>query len=231
MLFKLQGFPNEKVNGSALHQIMKKPQTAMRKDRKEEPLYNLDIFLRYLQEKNPINTTLSEQEHLGCTVTSIMAFSTLRLIEIHRAKATKQEKGAWTIQTSKFKGIGYDVSLTFRPLSNKSVCPTTWISSWLARRSKENRNKCLWWLQSKGKEETYEEMSKAVHMVMKAVGINKKETVTSIRKASITKGIDQGATKQEIDRFSMHADGSGIVQGHYDMNLNDKIRERLSNFE
>jgi hypothetical protein len=33
-------------------------------------------------------------------------------------------------------------------------------------------------------------MSKAVHMVMKAVGINKKETVTSIRKASITKGID-----------------------------------------
>ncbi|KAA6388517.1 MAG: hypothetical protein EZS28_015955, partial [Streblomastix strix] len=231
MLFKLQGFPNEKVNGSALHQIMKKPQTAMRKDRKEEPLYNLDILLRYLQEKNQINTTLSEQEHLGCTVTSIMAFSTLRLIEIHRAKATKQEKGAWTIQTSKFKGIGYDVSLTFRPLSNKSVCPTTWITSWLARRSKENRKKCLWWLQSKGKEETYEEMSKAVHMVMNAVGINKKETVTSIRKASITKGIDQGATKQEIDRFSMHADGSGIVQGHYDMNLNDKIRERLSNFE
>ncbi|KAA6368918.1 MAG: hypothetical protein EZS28_035556 [Streblomastix strix] len=74
-------------------------------------------------------------------------------------------------------------------------------------------------------------MSKAVHMVMNAVGINKKETVTSIRKAFITKGIDQGATKQEIDRFSMHADGSGIVQGHYDMNLNDKIRERLSNFE
>ncbi|KAA6382799.1 MAG: hypothetical protein EZS28_021675 [Streblomastix strix] len=191
MLFKLQEFPKEKVNGSALHQILKKPQTAMRKNRKEEPLYNLDILLRYLQEKNPINTTLSEQEHLGCTVTSIMAFSTLRLIEIYRAKATKQEKGAWTIQTSKFKGIGYDVSLTFRPLSNKSVCPTTWITSWLARRNKENRKKCLWWLQSKGKEETYEQISKAVHMVMNAVGINKKETVTSIRKASITKGIDQ----------------------------------------
>ncbi|KAA6359407.1 MAG: hypothetical protein EZS28_045066, partial [Streblomastix strix] len=27
------------------------------------------------------------------------------------------------------------------------------------------------------------------------------------------------------------ADGSGIVQGHYDRNLNDRIRERLSNFE
>ncbi|KAA6363137.1 MAG: hypothetical protein EZS28_041337 [Streblomastix strix] len=132
-------------------------------------------------------------------------------MEIHRAKATKKEKGAWTIQTSKFKGIGYDVSLTFRPLSNKSVCPTTWISS------------C--------KEETYEWMSKAVHLIMNAVGINKKETVTSILKGFITKEIDQGATKLEIDRFSMHADDSGIVQRHYDMNLNDKIRERLSNFE
>ncbi|KAA6397469.1 MAG: hypothetical protein EZS28_007004, partial [Streblomastix strix] len=45
MLFKLQGFPNEKVNGSALHQIMKKPQIATRKNRKVEPQYNLDILL------------------------------------------------------------------------------------------------------------------------------------------------------------------------------------------
>ncbi|KAA6367831.1 MAG: hypothetical protein EZS28_036641 [Streblomastix strix] len=66
---------------------------------------------------------------------------------------------------------------------------------------------------------------------MNSVGIEKKETVTSIRKSAIKKGIDQGATRQEIDRFSMHADGSGIVQGHYDRNLNDRIRERLSNFE
>ncbi|KAA6393079.1 MAG: hypothetical protein EZS28_011397 [Streblomastix strix] len=162
---------------------MKKPQTLMRNDRKEELLYELDIRLRHLQEKNRINSSLSEQELLGCTVTSIMVFSTLRFKDIYRAIVIQQKKGAWTIQTSKFK------------------------------------------------EKAYEQMSKAVLMVMKAVYINKRETVTSIRKAAITKGIDQGATQQEIVRFSMHTDGSIIVQGHYDMNLNDKIRERLSNFE
>ncbi|KAA6373549.1 MAG: hypothetical protein EZS28_030924 [Streblomastix strix] len=167
---------------------MKKSQTTMRNDRKEEPLYELDILLRHLQEKNRINSSLSEQELLGCTITSIMVFSTLRFKDICRAIVIKQMKGAWTIQTSKFK-------------------------------------------ESKRKEEAYEQMSKAVLMVMKAVYINKRETVTSIWKAAITKGIDQGATQQEIVRFSMHTDGSTIVQGHYDTNLNDKIREGLSNFE
>ncbi|KAA6389940.1 MAG: hypothetical protein EZS28_014529 [Streblomastix strix] len=183
ILFKLQRFTNENINGSAFHQIMKKPQTAMRKDRKEEPLQELDILLRHLQEKNRINTSLSEQELLGCTVTSIMEFSTLRFKDIYRAIIIKQETGACTIQISKFK------------------------------------------------EEAYEQMSKSVLIVMNAVYRNKRETVTSIRKAAITKGIDQGATQQEIDRFSMHTDGSTIVQGHNDMNLNDKIRERLSNFQ
>ncbi|KAA6379583.1 MAG: hypothetical protein EZS28_024892 [Streblomastix strix] len=74
-------------------------------------------------------------------------------------------------------------------------------------------------------------MSKALHAVMNSVGIEKKKSVTSIRKSTITNGIDQGATRQEIDRFSMYADGSGIVQGHYDRNQNNRICERLSNFE
>ncbi|KAA6404083.1 MAG: hypothetical protein EZS28_000385 [Streblomastix strix] len=231
MLFKLQGIQCEKINGVALHQIMKKPQTAMRKERKEELVFKLDITLRYLQQQFELNQELDEQKHLGCTVASIMAFSTLRLAEIHRASLTKEQKGAWSLHTPKYKGIGVAVSLTFHPLLNKAVCPTTWVSPWLTRRNRQNEEQPLWWLPSKKKIESYEKMSKAVHMVMNSVGIEKKETMTSIRKSAITKGIDQGATKYEIDRFSMHADGSGIIQGHYDRNLNDRIRERLSNFE
>ncbi|KAA6367832.1 MAG: hypothetical protein EZS28_036642 [Streblomastix strix] len=49
MLFKLQGIQSEKINGVALHQVMKKPQTAMREERKDERIFKLDIILRYLQ--------------------------------------------------------------------------------------------------------------------------------------------------------------------------------------
>ncbi|KAA6361075.1 MAG: hypothetical protein EZS28_043398 [Streblomastix strix] len=203
MLFQIQGIQSEKIDEVALQQLMKKPQTTIRKERKEEPIFKLDIILRYLQQQFESNRELDEQEHLGCTVASIMAFSELRLAEIHRDSVTKEKKGAWSLHTPKYKGIRGAVSQTFRPLLNKAVCPTTWISPW----------------------------QKALHAGMNSVGIEKKETVTSFRKSAITKGIDQGATRQEIVRFSMYADGSGIVQGHYDRNLNDRIRERLSNFE
>ncbi|KAA6364454.1 MAG: hypothetical protein EZS28_040019 [Streblomastix strix] len=133
MLFKLQGIQNEKMIGVALHQIMKKPQTAMRKERKEELLFKQDIILKYLQQQFESNRELDEQELLGCTVASITALSTLLLAEIHRASVTKEKKGAWSLRTPKYRGIGDEVSLTFRPLLIKSVCSTAWISSWLTR--------------------------------------------------------------------------------------------------
>ncbi|KAA6374906.1 MAG: hypothetical protein EZS28_029565, partial [Streblomastix strix] len=68
-------------------------------------------------------------------------------------------------------------------------------------------------------------LSKAVHMVMKDAGVQAKNSVTSIRKSSITKSIDQGASQQEVDRASRHKEGAGTVAVHYDMNLNDKLRE------
>ncbi|KAA6386646.1 MAG: hypothetical protein EZS28_017830 [Streblomastix strix] len=66
---------------------------------------------------------------------------------------------------------------------------------------------------------------------MNAARISMKGTITSFRKAFITKGIDYWTTEQDIDRLPMHANGSGIVQGYYNRNINDKICERLSNFE
>ncbi|KAA6376943.1 MAG: hypothetical protein EZS28_027529, partial [Streblomastix strix] len=75
---------------------------------------------------------------------------------------------------------------------------------------------------------SYEETSKAVHIVMKACKIPTGYTVTSIRSSSMTKSIDQGATKTEIYRAIIHRKDSQAVVNHYEKNLNDKIRTRLA---
>ncbi|KAA6399789.1 MAG: hypothetical protein EZS28_004689 [Streblomastix strix] len=231
MLFRVQGFQEKEINGFALKQMMKKPQYATRKKRKEEPIYKLDILLRYIQGKFGFIEQLGEQEHMGCVISSIMAFATLRLTEIHRAKATRNEDGSWQLDTAVWKGDDYDLSVTFRPVSNKQICPTAWLASWFARRNTDDQTKPLWWRGSRKKIASYEYLSKAVHMIMKGAGVQAKNSVTSIRKSSITKSIDQGASQQEVDRASRHKEGAGTVAVHYDMNLNDKLRERLTNFE
>ncbi|KAA6354458.1 MAG: hypothetical protein EZS28_050015, partial [Streblomastix strix] len=92
---------------------------------KEEPIYKLGILLRYIQGKFGYIEQLGEQEHMSCVISSIMAFATLRLTEIHRAKATRNEDGSWQLDTAVWKGDDYDLSVTFRPVSNKQICPTT----------------------------------------------------------------------------------------------------------
>ncbi|KAA6381391.1 MAG: hypothetical protein EZS28_023081, partial [Streblomastix strix] len=231
MLFRIQCFQEDRINGFALKQIMKKPVAATRKKRREEPIYKLDILLKHIQERAEIKRKLSEQEHLGCTISSIMAFSTLHLAEIYRASVIQLEDNVWQLSASIWKGDNYDLSVTFRPLSNLKVCPTSWLSSWIALRNEEDRSKALWWRPKNKKVSSYEYLSKAVHIVMEASGVVKEYSVTSIRKSQITKSINQGATIQEINRASRHKDGPSTVAVHYDMNLNDTIRERLTNFE
>ncbi|KAA6361990.1 MAG: hypothetical protein EZS28_042483, partial [Streblomastix strix] len=149
----------------------------------------------------------------------------------HSAKATRNKDGSWQLDTAVWKGDDYDLSVTFRPVSNKQICPTTWLASWFARRSTDDQTKPLWWHGSRKKIASYEYLSKAAHMIMKGAGVQAKNSVTSIGKSSITKSIDQGASQQEVDRASRHKEGAGTVAVHYDMNLNDKPRERLTNFE
>ncbi|KAA6372972.1 MAG: hypothetical protein EZS28_031500 [Streblomastix strix] len=66
---------------------------------------------------------------------------------------------------------------------------------------------------------------------MQASGVKKGNSVTSIRKSSISKSIDQGATIKQINRASRHKDGPRTVADHYDMNLNDTVKETLVRFE
>ncbi|KAA6396848.1 MAG: hypothetical protein EZS28_007624 [Streblomastix strix] len=231
MLFKMQGFSEEKVNGQALKQIMKQPSSALRKEHKEEPIYKLVILLKHLQSKAQRLDQLREIQFMGCVISSIMAFATLRLAEVHRATANPLPDGAWQLHTTIRKTKVPKTTIAFRPLSNRDVCPTFWLSNWFKQRNKKQQNQPLLWLKGRKKEATYEQLSKAVHIIMQDAGIEKSNTVTSIKKSSITKGIDQGATQQQINRFSLHADGAVTVQFHYDMNLNNDIRERLAIFE
>ncbi|KAA6397239.1 MAG: hypothetical protein EZS28_007237 [Streblomastix strix] len=76
MLFRIQDFQEKEINGFVLKQMMKKPQYATRKKRKEEPMYKFDILLRYIQGKFGYVEQLSEQEHMGCVISSIMTFTT-----------------------------------------------------------------------------------------------------------------------------------------------------------
>ncbi|KAA6361838.1 MAG: hypothetical protein EZS28_042635, partial [Streblomastix strix] len=227
-LFQLQGFKKEKINGVALQQIMKKPQAGMRKPIKEEQIWNYDQLLKYIKSKSDQKVQLSEIEFLGIVIATIMGYSTLRLIEVHRAIVSKLPKGCWQVKTAMFKGHDTGVTVIFRPLDDLSICPTQWLSCWKNRRKKKDEKLPVWWLYSKNRVASYEETSKAVHIVMKACKIPAGYTVTSIRSSSMTKSIDQGATKTEINRATRHRKGSQAVANHYDKNLNDKIRTRLA---
>ncbi|KAA6358166.1 MAG: hypothetical protein EZS28_046308 [Streblomastix strix] len=96
------------------------------------------------------------------------------------------------------------------------------------RRKKKDEKLHIWCLYSKNKVVSYEETQKAVQIIMNACRILTGYTVTSIRSSSMTKQIDQGATKTEINRATRHRKGSQAVANHYDKNLNDKIRTRLA---
>ncbi|KAA6310105.1 MAG: hypothetical protein EZS28_056375, partial [Streblomastix strix] len=143
-LFQLQGFKKEKINCVALQQIMKKPQAGMRKPIKEEQVWNYDQLLKYIKSKSDQKTQLSEIEFLGIVIATIMGYSTLRLIEVHRSTVLKLPKGCWQVKTAMFKGHYTGVTVIFRPLEDLSICPTQWLSSWMNRRKKKDDELPVW---------------------------------------------------------------------------------------
>ncbi|KAA6379028.1 MAG: hypothetical protein EZS28_025444 [Streblomastix strix] len=54
---------------------------------------------------------------------------------------------------------------------------------------------------------------------------------TSVQKSSIMKNIYYEASKQEVDRTSRPKERASTVVVHFNINLNDGLRERLTNFE
>jgi hypothetical protein len=88
-----------------------------------------------------------------------------------------------------FKVHDTRVTINLRPLKNLDVCPTKWLKVWYSRIPRKSTSKEFWYLKNKNRSATYEEMSKAVHQIMREAGIQNNPAVTSIRKSSMTKSI------------------------------------------
>ncbi|KAA6387987.1 MAG: hypothetical protein EZS28_016484 [Streblomastix strix] len=99
------------------------------------------------------------------------------------------------------------------------------LESWFELRREEDQDKSLQRRLKIKKISSYENLSKVVLIIMQASGINKEKLVTSITKSSITKSIELGAIIQETNRASRHKNGPSTVAVHYQMNLNDTVRE------
>ncbi|KAA6370282.1 MAG: hypothetical protein EZS28_034191 [Streblomastix strix] len=144
MLFRAIGQEEQKINGFALKQIMKKPSIAVAKQLREELIWGFNKLLNYFKMKTLNIKSLSEQELMGIVISVIMGYSTLRLTEIHRASAEKGEGGSWQLHTQIIKVKGYKATLTFRPHADPNVCPTFQLQQRFQRRKREDKDKPLW---------------------------------------------------------------------------------------
>ncbi|KAA6397350.1 MAG: hypothetical protein EZS28_007122 [Streblomastix strix] len=76
-----------------------------------------------------------------------------------------------------------------------------------------------------------EYFSKAVNIIMNSSGVQTENSAASIQDSSIAKITNQNTSKQEVDKSSRPKEGAGTVAVHNNMNLNDILRERLTNFK
>ncbi|KAA6380222.1 MAG: hypothetical protein EZS28_024250, partial [Streblomastix strix] len=211
MLFKAAGHLQDQINGILLKQIMKQIQAETRKVFMEESIWDLNDLLKVIEIEATHLTEITESKFMGCVMSSIMAFSTLRLSEIVRSSVNKLSNNEWQLSTSIWKGNEITSNNYFS--QNEESKSITYVLVGIMTIA------------------TAEQASKAVHCIMKLAGIDNSYSVTSIRSASITKAIAQGATMEEINRMSRHKDGPKTVQVFYDKNLNDEVRERLGSFQ
>ncbi|KAA6381328.1 MAG: hypothetical protein EZS28_023146 [Streblomastix strix] len=121
------------------------------------------------------------------------------------------------------------VEVTLKTVGNRAVCPIAWFEAWNEKRKTKTTDKDLLWRNSENKRSlTPEECSKEVHVVMSNAGIDKKFSVTTIRKVAISAMQNKNKTKIEIDRWSRHSEAADTVRENYDVNNNDSIRKALS---
>ncbi|KAA6393699.1 MAG: hypothetical protein EZS28_010773 [Streblomastix strix] len=74
--------------------------------------------------------------------------------------------GSWQINASMINVHVKQVEIIFKLIQNLNVYPIEWIRSWYEGRSKKDKNKQFLWLTEKKRIATYEEASKAVHLII-----------------------------------------------------------------
>jgi hypothetical protein len=83
---------------------------------------------------------------------SIISFSTLRMAEVIRIQAKRNEDNSWELTTPTFKGRQDDtVVITFRENININVSPTFWLDTWVSKNKKRTKDPNLWLLNETGR--------------------------------------------------------------------------------
>ncbi|KAA6364278.1 MAG: hypothetical protein EZS28_040197, partial [Streblomastix strix] len=87
VLFKAVGFLESSINGQILKQTMKKFNAQVKKELKEEPIWNMNLLLSYIKEKYKAIKVLNE------------------LAEIHRASCEFNKDKSCSLKTGTKKGL------------------------------------------------------------------------------------------------------------------------------
>ncbi|KAA6394582.1 MAG: hypothetical protein EZS28_009886 [Streblomastix strix] len=197
-MFELMGREEKEIRNKVIEQLMLKPIANTRKVIREVTIWRMEQLLDYIVK-------LSVDRDKG----------NLTAIELRRVVITIFMRGR--------------VEVTLKAVDNKAVCPIAWFQAWNEKRKIKTTDKDLLWKNSENKRAlTPEECSKEVHIVMKNAGIDKKFSVTTIRKVAISAMQNRDKTKIEIDRWSRHSESADTVRENYDVNNNDSIRKALS---
>ncbi|KAA6376619.1 MAG: hypothetical protein EZS28_027854, partial [Streblomastix strix] len=174
---------------------------------------------------------LDQKQLMKIVLTLFMIYSVCRLAELQSARldVIKQQEGIIIIKTNLGKGKSGDLEVTLSEVNNDKVCPVKWWRSWSDKRKLKNEwsQMQIWRNSNEGQNWTCDQCSKGIREIMRAAGIEKKYTVTSIRKASISAMIKLGKSKQEIDRWSRHSEAAATVRMLYDANNNIKKLDKM----
>ncbi|KAA6379504.1 MAG: hypothetical protein EZS28_024971 [Streblomastix strix] len=191
----------------------------------EEEIWHLDVLLEHLQNISK-NRNLTQPKILAACLSSIIAFTNLRLSELYEASFLMISSAEAKLTTMIWKGAQGRVQISLRKLHNNRCCPIYWINRWkLESKDNQDFNENPW--------ETFTKSQCSVHIrqLLKDAGIKGQIRVTQIRAAALTKLLQSGATKEETDRWSRHSNSSDTVRKYYDKTNNDNARILLSSFK
>ncbi|KAA6391809.1 MAG: hypothetical protein EZS28_012667 [Streblomastix strix] len=232
-MFELMVREEKDIRNKVIEQLMLKSIANTRKVIREVTIWKMEQLLDYIVklsvDRDKRNLTVNELRRIVITI--FMVYAVLRLSELQRAmlNITQIEQGIILICTNLLKGKRGRVEVTLKAVDNKAVCPVAWFQTWNEKKKIKTTDKDLLWKTSENKRAlTPEECSKEVHLVMKNEGIDKKFSVTTIRKVAISAMQNKDKTKIEIDRWSRHSESADTVRVNYDVNNNDSIRKALS---
>ncbi|KAA6366539.1 MAG: hypothetical protein EZS28_037935 [Streblomastix strix] len=230
MILLFIGHPNYNIHTPAVQQLMKKIEERTRKVQKEEEIWDLSVLTTYIISLFKEKKKLKQEQKIAVVIILVMIYSNLRLTEVQRASidSTQISQGKIIISTVTKKGPAGPVIITLNRMKQKELCPIEWFTNLDKREQLIAKDKV--WIKN-DKYETYstDRLSIFVRKTMKEAGIEENQRVTTIRAAAITKAIQKGATSEEVNRWSRHANTADTIQRYYDKGNNRNIRNMFGN--